>query len=147
MDVAEANVAKLHRSQPAEVTVEAFPDRNTGRRCGRSSRRPTARKRRCTVKVTILDHDPNLKPEMSAKVDIPRADARHRRRAAAPAKPRILVPSQAVVTRDGGPKVFEVVDGMARARTVSTGATRSDQVVVTGGLGGTETLIVNPPPT
>jgi hypothetical protein len=29
---------------------------------------------------------------------------------------------------------------------VVTGATREDLVVVTSGLGGTETLIVNPPP-
>lgn len=41
--------------------------------------------------------------------------------------------------------MFEVVDGRARLLTVSTGATRQDQVVVTSGLGGTETLIVNPP--
>ncbi len=65
---------------------------------------------------------------------------------AAPAQPQILVPSQAVITRDGGPTVFEVVDGRAKLLTVSTGATRQDQVVVTSGLGGTETLIVNPPP-
>jgi hypothetical protein len=50
-----------------------------------------------------------------------------------------------VTTRDGGTRVFEVVDGRARVLTVSTGAARQDHVVVTSGLGGTETLIVNPP--
>jgi len=42
--------------------------------------------------------------------------------------------------------VFEVVDGRANVPSVSTGATRQDQMVVTSGFGGTETLIVNPPP-
>ena len=51
----------------------------------------------------------------------------------------------AVVTRDGGSKVFQVVDGRAKLLTISTGPARQDQVVVTNGLGGTETIIVNPP--
>jgi multidrug efflux pump subunit AcrA (membrane-fusion protein) len=96
--------------------------------------------------VTILDRDPNLKPEMSAKATFLEPTPPPGATTAAPAQPQILVPSQAVITRDGGPKVFEVVDGRAKVLTVSTGATRQDQVVVTSGLGGTETLIVNPPP-
>jgi hypothetical protein len=86
--------------------------------------------------VTILDRDPNLKPEMSAKATflerIPAPGAAN----AALAQPQILVPSQTVLTRDGRPKVFEVVDGRAKVLAVSTGATRHDQVVVTSGLGG-----------
>ena len=95
--------------------------------------------------MTILDRDPNLKPEMSAKATFLEATPPPGAANAAPAQPQILVSSQTVITRDGGPKVFEVVDGRARLLTVSIGATRQDQVVVTTGLGGTETLIVNPP--
>ena len=67
-DVAEANVAKLGANQPAEVSVEAFPDRRY-----KSVLRqiiPTADRTKATVqvKVTILDKDKDLKPEMSAKV-------------------------------------------------------------------------------
>ena len=142
VDVAEANVAKLSASQPVEVAVEAFPDRKY--RAELRQIIPTADRTKATVsvKVTILDRDPNLKPEMSAKatfLEPPRpADATS-------AAPQILVPSQAVVTRDGEPTVFEVMDGRARLLSVSTGATRGDQVIVTSGLGGSETLIVNPP--
>jgi len=145
VDVAEANVAKLSQSQPAEVTVEAFPDKKYKAQLRQIIPTADRTKATVTVKVTILDRDPNLKPEMSAKATflewtLPAGAAN-----AVPAQPQIMVPSQAVVTRDGGPKVFEVVNGRVKVLTVSTGATRRDQVIVTGGLGGTETLIINPP--
>jgi len=147
VDVAEANVAKLSPSQPAEVTVEAFPEKKYKAELRQIIPTADRTKATVTVKVTILDRDPNLKPEMSAKATFLEQTPAPGAANAAPAQqPQILVPSQAVITRDGGFKVFEVVDGRAKVLTVSTGATRQDQVVVTSGLGGTETLIVNPPP-
>lgn len=145
-DVNEANVAKLSEGQPAEVTVEAFPDRKYTAVLRQII--PTADRTKATVltKVTLIDKDKDLKPEMSAKVtfveparadEAPAADA-------PPARPVILVPQSAVVTRDGGPKVFEVVEGRARMRAVTTGAVRADRVIVTDGLAGSETLVDRP---
>jgi HlyD family secretion protein len=144
-DVNEANVAKLSEGQPAEVTVEAFPDRKYASVLRQII--PTADRTKATVltKVTLIDKDRDLKPEMSAKVTFvepQRADS-----AAAdapPARPVVLVPQSAVVTRDGGPKVFEVVGGKAQMRAITTGATRADRVIVTDGLAGTETLVDRP---
>src|SRR5262249_26784820 len=146
VDVAEANVAKLSPSQPAEVTVEAFPEKQY--KAALRQIIPTADRTKATVtvKVTILDPDPNLKPEMSAKATFLEPTPSPGAANALHAQSQILISSQAVITRNGGPKVFEVVDGRAKLLRVSTGATRQDQVVVTSGLGGTETLIVNPPP-
>ena len=146
VDVAEANVAKLALLQTAVVTVEAFPEKPYKAQLRQIT--PTADRTRATVavKVTILDGDPNLKPEMSAKATFLERTSPPGATNAAPAQAQILVPLQAVITRDGGPKVFEVVDGRARLLTVSIGATRQDEVVVTSGLGGSETLIGNPPP-
>ncbi len=145
-DVNEANVARLSEGQPAEITVEAFPDRRY-----KSVLRqviPTADRTKATVltKVTLIDKDKDLKPEMSAKVTFleplkaeaaPAADA-------PPPKPVILVPQSAVVTRDGGSKVFEVVGEKAVLRTVTTGTVRGDRVIVTDGLAGSETLVDRP---
>jgi HlyD family secretion protein len=143
VDVAEANVAKLTSGQAAEVTVEAFPDKRY-----KSELRqviPTADRTKATVmvKVTILDKDPDLKPEMSAK-----ATFLERQKAGdpgVPAKATVLVPQNAVVTRDGRTLVYEVVDGVAKAIPVAIGAQRQDRVVVTQGLVGSETLVANPP--
>jgi HlyD family secretion protein len=145
VDVAEANVAKLSPSQPAEVTVEAFPEKRYNAKLRQIIPTADRTKATVTVKVTILDRDPNLKPEMSAKATFLEPTPLPGAANAAPPQPEILVPSQAVITRDVGPKVFEVVDGRGKLLTVSTGATRQDLVVVTRGLGGTEMLIVNPP--
>ena len=67
-DVNEANVAKLTEGQPAEVTVEAFPDRKY--KAVLRQVIPTADRTKATVltKVTLIDKDKDLKPEMSAKV-------------------------------------------------------------------------------
>jgi HlyD family secretion protein len=145
-DVSESNVARLQEGQPAEVTVEAFPDKRY-----KSVLRqviPTADRTKATVltKVTLLEKDKDLKPEMSAKVTFLEAEPAGQPAAeATPATPVILVPPAAVVTRDGGQKVFEVVEGKAQMRSVTTGGTRRDLLIVTDGLVGSETLVVRPP--
>ena len=148
-DVSEANVAKLVNDQPAEVSVEAFPDRRY--KAFLRQIIPTADRTKATVltKVTLIEKDKDLKPEMSAKVTFlePQKPAAAATAAASPARPNILVPQAAIVTRDGGPKVFEVVEGKAVLRTISVGLTRNDQVVVTDGLAGSELLVSKPPDT
>lgn len=143
VDVAEANVAKLKADQPAEVVVEAFPDKRY--RAALRQVIPTADRTKATVmvKVTILDKDPDLKPEMSARTTfLERTEATP---SAAEARPVVLVPSQAVLTRDGTSQVFEVAqDNTVRVRRVVLGAASQGQVVVREGLSGNEVLVKQP---
>ena len=142
VDVAEANVARLEPGQPAEVIVEAFQDR-TYKGVLRQVI-PTADRTRATVmvKVTILDKDAKLKPEMSAKVTFLEPARAAAASAAAPMV--VLVPKDAVVSRDGGTQVFAVVDGVVQSRPVKVGGPRQDRVIVTEGLSGSETLVSRP---
>ncbi|HEV7498553.1 MAG TPA: efflux RND transporter periplasmic adaptor subunit, partial [Vicinamibacteria bacterium] len=146
VDVSESNVARLAPDQPAEVTVEAFPDRKY--RAVLRQIIPTADRTKATVqvKVTILDKDPQLRPEMSAKVQFLEPEKKDTAVAAVTA-PVVSAPASAVVQRDGKPVVFEVVQGHARLRGVVSGPERQGQVVVKEGLQGTETLVVRPPET
>ena len=82
-DVAESNVAKIGGGQPAEVTVEAIPDRRY--KAVLRQVIPTADRTKATVmvKVTILDKDKDLKPEMSAKVTFLEPDKKEKAPAAA----------------------------------------------------------------
>ncbi|HEV8200271.1 MAG TPA: efflux RND transporter periplasmic adaptor subunit [Candidatus Polarisedimenticolia bacterium] len=147
-DVSESNVARLGPDQPAEVSVEAFPDKTY--KAVLRQIIPTADRTRATVmvKVTILDKDPNLKPEMNAKVNfIEKAKAAAPADAAAEAPPTITVPDGTIVDRDGATTVFEVRDGKARALSVETAGTREGRTVVRHGLSGTETLVAKPPAT
>ena len=140
-DVTESNVGRLGAEQPAEVTVEAFPDRRY-----RGVLRqiiPTADRTKATVqvKVTILDRDPQLRPEMSAKVQFEEPKAAE----GATSLPMVTVPSDVIARRDGKSVVFEVQDGRAKMRAVVTGADRQGRVVVKSGLLGVETLVAHPP--
>lgn len=143
-DVSESNVAKLTPHQPAEVTVEAFPDRKY--KAVLRQVIPTADRTKATVqvKVTILDKDKDLKPEMSAKVTFLAPESSSAK--SETSEPAVVtVPSEAVVTRDGKPVVFEVREGHVRAVPVTTGAERSGKVVIESGLLGSETLVARPP--
>ena len=142
-DVAEANVAKVAGGQPAEVTVEAIPDRRY--KAVLRQVIPTADRTKATVqvKVTILDKDKDLKPEMSAKVTFLEPEKEQKAETAA-AQPVVLVPRAAVVTRDGKSTVFLVRDGQAQARAVVLGTERQGQVIVKDGLKGGETIVAKP---
>ena len=142
VEVAEANVARLVEGQPAEVAVEAFPDRKyTG-----TLRQviPTADRTRATVnvKVTIADTDARLKPEMSAKVTF--LEPKRAPTAAVPAEKAVFVPESAVASREGKSTVFIVANGRCEARVIVTGAKRLDRLIVKSGLTGGEVLVNRP---
>ena len=141
-DVAEANVAKVANGQPAEVTVEAIPDRRY--KAVLRQVIPTADRTKATVmvKVTILDKDKDLKPEMSAKVTF--LEPEKKEKAAATAQAVVLVPRSAVATRDGKSVVFLVREGRAQERSVVLGTERQGQVIVQDGLAGGETIVSKP---
>ena len=142
-DVAEANVAKVGNGQPAEVTVEAIPDRRY--KAVLRQVIPTADRTKATVmvKVTILDKDKDLKPEMSAKVTFLEPEKKEKA-AAATAQAVVLVPRSAVATRDGKSVVFLVREGRAQERSVVLGTERQGQVIVQDGLAGGETIVAKP---
>ena len=146
-DVAEANVAKLGDAQPAEVTVEAFPDKRY--RAVLRQIIPTADRTKATVqvKVTIQDKDANLKPEMSAKVTF-LEPAKPAAATSGPAEPVVTVPREAVATRDGKTVVFVVgPDSKVQPRPVATGSEIKGQLTVRSGLSGGEAIVLNPPQT
>jgi hypothetical protein len=95
------------------------------------------------VKVTILDKDKDLKPEMSAKVTF--LEPEKATAAKAPDAPLVLVSKQAVATRDGRSVTFLVREGKAVARPVVTGTDRQGQVTIKEGLTGGEMVILRPP--
>ena len=83
-DVAESNVARLGPDQPAEVTVEAFPDRRY--RAVLRQIIPTADRTKATVqvKVTILEKDPQLRAGDEREGDVRGAEEGRAAKARAP---------------------------------------------------------------
>lgn len=146
VDVAESNVAQLGSAQPAQVSVEAIPDKTF--RAVLRQVIPTADRTKATVqvKVTILDKDPNLKPEMSARVTfLERKKSGEQPAAAAGAPPEVSIPTTAIATRGGKSVVFEVRDGKAVAHEIKPAGEYRGQTMIKQGLDGSEVLVQNPP--
>lgn len=144
VDVAESNVAQLGPAQPAQVSVEAIPDKTFHAVLRQII--PTADRTKATVqvKVTILDKDRNLKPEMSARVTFLERK-KNTPAAATAAPPEISVPTTAIATRGGKSIVFEVRDGKVLAREVKPAGEYRGQTMIKQGLDGSEVLVQNPP--
>ncbi|MFI5213312.1 MAG: efflux RND transporter periplasmic adaptor subunit [Gemmatimonadales bacterium] len=143
VDVNEAYIARITGGQRARITLDAYPDtafRGTVRQVV-----PTADRQRATVqvKVSILDHDPRILPEMGAKVDfLEAAPVPGATTSAAPAQRRIVVPA-AAVRDDAGKTVVWVVQGERLARReVQAGPVSGDRRDIRSGLAGGEQLLV-----
>ncbi len=137
-DVSESQFSKVKLGTPAEIILDAFPDR---RFAGKVSEiRPTVDRSKAsvTVKVKFVDNSDGVLPDMAAKVSF----LAHALRAdQLKAAPKLVAPSAAVVTRDGQSVVFAVD---------TDGHVRKEPVTVVGPLGGAGSAMVelsNGPPT
>jgi len=143
VDVNEAYIARVHHGQPAKITLDAYPDTAFGGQVRQVV--PTADRQRATVqvKVSILDHDPRILPEMGARVDFLEPERPATARGAAPPAPlRIRVPAGAVRERDGQSVVWLVRNGRLEPRVVQAGPVSGEFREIRSGLSGGELLLV-----
>ncbi len=143
VDVNEAYIAQIRNGQEGRVTLDAYPDTSFRARVRQIV--PTADRQKATVlvKVSILDRDPRILPEMGAKVLFLRDTAAP---AVAAAPTRVTIPSGAVVRSGDRTSVWVVTGGTLASRDIQLGAMRGDQYEVTQGLSGGETVVVEPGP-
>ena len=141
VDVNEAYIAQIRNGQSARVTLDAYPDTSFLAQVRQIV--PTADRQKATVlvKVSIIDRDPRILPEMGAKVvflrDAPGA-------AVATARPRVFVSTGALVRNGSSVRVWLVQNGRVAAREVTLGRERGGQVEVEQGLDGGESVVLKP---
>jgi RND family efflux transporter MFP subunit len=141
-DVKEDYISRVSAGRPAEIAVDAVP----GRRYKGKVRKviPMGDRARATikVKVSVVDADERLFPEMSATVyflpdakeDVPVATA-----------PRIFCPADAIVQVGSSPHVWIVQEDERLKRTdVKTGAKNDSRIEILSGLSGGEQVVVKP---
>jgi HlyD family secretion protein len=146
-EVSENSVAKLAPRMTAEVKLQAYQDRTFKGRLRQIFPSADRAKSIVEVRVSILDADANVKPEMTASVTFqePAPRDRHASAADAPPAPVILVPKRAV-TGQGAQAAAWVVNGnTASRRSIVLGADRLDQVEVRSGLAPGEAVILGAP--
>jgi hypothetical protein len=128
--VREVDIEHLRIGQPASVSVDAFPRlRLTGRvaTIGALATQPPGRatdEPHFEVGVDLIDSDPRVRPEMATRVEIVTVD-----------RPKaLLVPIQAVVTRDGTDYVQLVRGSGSTLQPVTLGIVGPFEAEVTAGL-------------
>jgi RND family efflux transporter MFP subunit len=141
VDVNEAYISRVRSGQPSRITVDAYPD--TAFRGAVRQVVPTADRQKATVqvKVSILDHDPRILPEMGARVEFMELARTAGRSAATP--PRVTVPAAAVQTEAGTPIVWIVAGGRLERREVNAAPVSGGMREVRSGLVGGEQLLVS----
>jgi HlyD family secretion protein len=142
VDVNEAYIAQVRSDQPCRITLDAYPDTSFAGQVRQVV--PTADRQKATVqvKVSILDRDPRILPEMGAKVEFTREAGS----TVSVGPRRVMIPAAAVTQgSDGGARVWVVQDGRVSSRTVDVGAARGDQVEIRRGLEGGESVVLDAP--
>jgi RND family efflux transporter MFP subunit len=115
-DVAEAQFHKVKVGTPAEIILDAFPDKRYRGKV--SDLRPMVDRSKAsvTVKVRFTDKADGVLPDMAAKVSFLTKALDD---ASLKAAPKLVAPADAVVERDGKRVVFTVEDERAHAVPVT----------------------------
>ncbi len=135
-DVSESNLSKIRVDQPAEITLDAFPELHLAGTVSRMV--PTVDRSKATllVKVRFADHDPRVLPDMSAKVAFLSK--------AVPAEDRqaiTTVQAGAITSRDGKPVVFMVDGDKVKQIAVTQGRKLGELVEVKGVKAGDKVVL------
>ena len=138
-EVSENSVAKLTSTMPAEVKLQAYQDQVYKGRLRQIFPSADRAKAIVEVRVTILDADAHVKPEMSASVTFQEkrkadASAAASDLPAAPAAPIVLIPKRTLAEQNGASVVWVVTGTTAARRIVTLGRERLDQVEVRSGV-------------
>ena len=152
-EVSENSVAKLTPAMAAEVKLQAYQDRVYKGRLRQIFPSADRAKSIVEVRVSILDADQFVKPEMTTSVTFQERRAAEKQTGGAPGSdaapsasaPVILVPKRTVTAQAGQSIVWVVSNGTVARRAVTLGADRLDQVEVRSGVVPGEMVVVNPP--
>jgi RND family efflux transporter MFP subunit len=145
-DVKEDYLGQLHVGQPAQVAVDAVTDRRYKGRLRAIIPMGDRTRGIVKVKVSILDPDERLFPELSATVNF-LPDHRDAADADAAQEKGVFAPAAAIQGTGEDQYVWVLNENRVRKAAVKTiGDPRDGLVRVTGDLVGGEQAVTNPPP-
>src|SRR5450759_3809457 len=138
-DINEQNLGKLRIGQPAEVALDAYPDKPYKARLRQIV--PTADRQKGSVKVKVefLDRDEKVLPEMSCRVVFLSPEVKVDDKA----KPKVMIPASSVVEVGGRKGMLRVGDSKAVFVPLTLGAATGSQVEVLGGAAGGEEIVAD----
>jgi RND family efflux transporter MFP subunit len=137
VDVNEAYIAQIRNGQPASIILDAYPDTSYLGEVRQIV--PTADRQKATVlvKVSILEPDARILPEMGARVDFLPESALE----GVEARSRVFVPAAAVYDQAGEAVVWIVREGRAYRTPVDAGPVSGGRREIRTGLSGGEQVV------
>lgn len=141
-DVPEARLSKAKVGAPAEIVLDAFPDRRFRGEVTDIVPKVNRAKATVVVKVKFVDPTDGVLPEMAARVSFLSAplDA-----ASMKEPPKLYVPASAVTERSGSKVVFRIEDGRARMATVVLGDKFGNGFELKSGPSSGTRVVADPP--
>jgi HlyD family secretion protein len=139
-DVSESNLSKVKLEQPCEIQLDALPDVRLRGIVQRIV--PTVDRAKATVlvKIKFIDHNPQVLPEMSAKIAFLEKEMPAEQRTS-----RTVVHPDAIVERNGKRVVFIMKEGKALETAIETGEKIGDMVEVRHGPTAGDKIVLRPP--
>lgn len=142
VELSERRLADITEGERTRITLEAHPEKSLPGIVRAIWPRADRSKGTVEVRVRFEPLPEGLKPDMAGRVEfLGGAQPKD-----ADAAPGVLVPTRAVVQREGRSVVFVVRDGVARLTPVRTGEVRGAQIEVAEGLSGGERVLLSPAP-
>jgi RND family efflux transporter MFP subunit len=139
VDVNEAYIGRVQPKMPVDAVLNAYPDWKIPGDV--IAIIPTADRSKATVKVRIAlnSKDARIVPDMGARVSFYES-----RTVSAAAATGTWVADKTIVKKDDKSFVFIVADGKVKQTEVSVGEKRDADTMISKGLSGGETLVLNP---
>lgn len=139
-DVSEAYIEKVKVGQPCIIRLDAFP--NKIYRGKVYSIIPTADRTKAsiTVKISFLQKDKNILPDMSAKVSFLSRELKEEEN-----NPILVVNKKAIIKEKDKNFVFLIKDNRVNKTYVSLGKEINENMEILSGLSYGDKLVLNPP--
>lgn len=144
VDVPENRLSGITEKQPAEIVLDAFSDQRFRGEVKEIGRRINRAKATVPVKVAFLDKPKppaQALPEMAARVSFLEKALEE---SALKTPPKLVVPTKAVVKRNGADVVFVVDDGEVRMTPVTIGPPFSDGLELKSNLPPGTKVVLDP---
>ena len=141
-DVAEGKLGEVKPGMPADLTLDAFPDRHFNGAV--EAIRPEINRETSTgvVRLRFIDPTPDVLPQMGARVAFLKNPVDPAVRAQGP---RLVIPTKALVSRLGKDVVFVYANGAVSAVEVTAIPSQSADVEITSGLHAGMKVVREPP--
>jgi RND family efflux transporter MFP subunit len=141
-DVSESNIEKVKPGQECQITLDAYPDMQYDGYVAKIV--PTADRGKATVmvKVAFKKYDDRVLPEMSARVLF--LKGRNTSSGANDNTRMLIVPSTAIVTRQGEHMVFRIRDSRVVEEYITVGRSLGSYTEVKAGLADGDQVVDSP---